>query len=129
MSCDTYSVSFDQINEYESYSLRSDNQQSSSNLHEAIFPGEWCLRSLKHDVSLTSSPQKITNAAKIIAPLKAGGSVELGGKIEWGGQNGIEISAYGKAEGHDDKGNTAEISVEQNSDGSGNATVSVSHEE
>jgi hypothetical protein len=56
-----------------------------------------------------------------------GGQLDL--EARWGGNDGVQgsIGASGKIE--DDKGNSAELEVKQNSDGSGSANISVSHTE
>lgn len=56
-------------------------------------------------------------------------SGEIGGKISWGGEEGVQGSVYASGSASDDNGNKAEATVEVNSDGSGSATVSASHEE
>jgi len=63
----------------------------------------------------------------IISSKKAGGSAEVGAQISWGGPEGVECSGYIKGEIHDNEGNSAEIKVEQNDDGTGSATVSASY--
>ena len=56
-------------------------------------------------------------------------SGEAGIKYEWGGKDGGGVSGYVSGSASDDKGNTAEVEVTVNSDGSGDATISVSHDE
>lgn len=58
-----------------------------------------------------------------------GSSIEGGLNVEWGGENGIEIGGYLKGEAHDDKGNYAEIEIEQKSDGTGGLSASAGHKE
>jgi len=60
---------------------------------------------------------------------RAGGSGDLGVDISWGGPNGVEASGHAKGEVHDDNGNYAELKAEQNSDGTGNVSISAGHKE
>lgn len=56
-------------------------------------------------------------------------SGEVGATVKWGGDKGTEVSGYASGSASDDDGNTVEITVEVNNDGSGSATVAASHEE
>jgi hypothetical protein len=52
------------------------------------------------------------------------GSVSGGVKYEWGGdKDENQFSAWGKVEAHDDNGNKVEVTVEQNSDGTGSVSA------
>ncbi|MDP1609204.1 MAG: hypothetical protein Q8L98_07825 [Chlamydiales bacterium] len=59
----------------------------------------------------------------------SGASAEAGISCGWGGKDGIELSGYATGTVHDDKGNSAQVTVEQKSDGTGNVDVSVRHDE
>ena len=56
-----------------------------------------------------------------------GGTVRA--DYEWGGNGGCRGSLSVSGEAKDDKGNSLEVEVKQHSDGSGNASVSVTHTE
>ncbi len=75
-------------------------------------------------VPLNETTQKMAN----IFPM---GSVsgEVGVSISWGGENGTEVSGHASGSVSDDNGNKAEVKVEVQSDGSGTASVSASHDE
>ena len=77
--------------------------------------------------NIDSKAQKIVQNHRI-APM---GNIngEIGGKISWGGEDGVQASGYVSGSASDNNGNTVEATVEVNSDGSGNASVSASHEE
>lgn len=60
--------------------------------------------------------------------LEVNRSVTVGGTASWGGKEGVQYSGYAKGEVKDNKGNKAEVKVEQKSDGTGNLSVSATHE-
>jgi len=108
-------------------------------LHESIFsfPSEARMRYasnplLNKNIALASA----TGLGKKINHLvtecsrggHSGGSVVMGGECTWGGSEGTTYSVYGNFEAHDDRGNYAEASVTQNSDGTGSASISGGHE-
>ena len=77
--------------------------------------------------NIENKAQKIVQNHRI-APM-GNVSGEIGGKISWGGEDGTQASGYVSGSASDDNGNTVEATVEVNSDGSGSASVSASHEE
>lgn len=108
-------------------------------LHESIFhfPSEARMRYASNPLlSKNIEPASHTGPAKKMNHLvtecsrggHSGGSVVMGGECTWGGSEGTTYSIYGNLEAHDDKGNHAEASVTQNSDGTGSATISAGHE-
>ncbi|HEX2583478.1 MAG TPA: hypothetical protein VHL30_05115 [Chlamydiales bacterium] len=72
--------------------------------------------------------QVVRNRTIAISPTYGGsGKIEL--DIRWGDKEGPTVSVSGKAEVHDNKGNSVDIKVEQKDDGTGNVTISASHKE
>lgn len=60
---------------------------------------------------------------------KISGEINAGVDIQWGGEKGIEVSGHARGEVRDDNGNYGRIDVTQNSDGSGQASISGGHKE
>ena len=48
---------------------------------------------------------------------RGGVSIEGRAKVEWGGKDGVQWSAGAEVRGHDNKGNSGGIAVEQDSEG------------
>ncbi len=121
--------------DFESSALFSLPEEPVSIFHKDIFVpmgDRSCLdRPLFLRTELSALERRTESAARgdRCASMKVGGSGEIGGIIEWGGEKGIEVSGYGKGSVHDDKGNSASVTVEQNSDGTGSARVSGKHSE
>lgn len=108
-------------------------QMPSSNLHEGIvYPKNDFLPMTRTVTLVTERSGSDIKAQKVlqgsIAPMGST-SAEGGFTITWGGENGTEVSGYISGSASDNSGNTAEVTVEVNSDGSGSADVSVKHEE
>lgn len=127
------SIDLDNISLY--YSLSSsDGGISENSFHKAIYsPLESSSQTINKNYpnrpfSITESKTQRVAQNQMIIPV---GNVkgEVGGTISWGGEDGVEISGYVSGSASDDRGNTASIEVEINSDGSGSATVSGSHDE
>ena len=57
-----------------------------------------------------------------------GGDMRLDLELDWGGREGPKISGSVGIQIHDDKGNQVEGKIQQDSDGTGSAKISVSHE-
>lgn len=127
------SVDFD---EYERYyrSSFSPTTPSAINMHDRIcvqvgncspYTKTVVLQTTRSEVE--EKTQRIARQnGREIAPMGVSG--EAGVTIEWGSK-GTEVSAYVSGKASDDNGNQAEVKVEVNDDGSGSATVSVSHDE
>ncbi len=98
-------------------------QVANWNGHKIMNGGE----SLAHLVNGQQIQIETYNKAMKITPMET--KAEIGGTISWGGEKGVEISGYASGSASDDNGNTADVTVEVNSDGTGSATVSVSHDE
>jgi hypothetical protein len=88
----------------------------------------------KNAVNETTTPselaqrmQRVAHGMKI-APRESETSGEVGGTWKWGGKGGPEFNGYLKGKVQDNKGNSAEVKVQQNSDGTGSATASAKHE-
>jgi len=130
MSIELGSVDFDDFDNYGN-SFAADN--AGPKFHEAIFsPDTNCYR------QFTRTVVHETNSLKpMMGMQKAGGdhgkgggySVEVGGEFDWGNGKGLEFNGYGKSEAYDGKGNSVEVHVERNSDGTGSAGFSMKHEE
>jgi hypothetical protein len=64
-----------------------------------------------------------------IKPMDVGGNGSLTFKAEWGDKEGPKFTIEGSVGVHDDKGNYADISGSQDSNGQGKAEIEIGHEE
>ncbi|OGN55791.1 MAG: hypothetical protein A3D96_04365 [Chlamydiae bacterium RIFCSPHIGHO2_12_FULL_44_59] len=74
--------------------------------------------------------QKVTqNNGLQIAPMEAGGSVEVKVEANWGGKDGPGVQIGASGEIHDNHGNYAKGEVTQDSSGEGRTSLSAGHKE
>ena len=130
MSSEIGSVDVDELGGYNDWS-RIVTDAPVADLYSNIFvPKNHCCKLpiiVTVQTGLSHIEKESQKVAQIIAPMgKVSG--EAGITFEWGGSNGSEVSGYVSGGASDDKGNKAEVKVEVKSDGSGNATVAVSHD-
>ncbi len=132
MSCFIGSIDSGEAKEYEEDFTHKKSELPLENLHKNIFNKSQNNSKLKSQVSAEihlNITKKASNLAKLINPMKSGGSVEISLDFEWGSKEGFEVSGHIKSEVHDDQGNYAKAEVGQKSDGSGSASVSAGHKE
>ena len=135
----SYEVNFSSgdSNEFDQYydASISESIAQSANMHQIPFSSvhsSFVLHQIRVQRRNESEMEQRIQAAVRTVGLKTlakGISGEAGIKWEWGGNEGSGLSGYVSGSASDDKGNKAEVEVEVNSDGSGNVTASVSHEE
>jgi hypothetical protein len=134
MSIEINFDSFD-FEEIDKYSRSSTSQTTSIEpvFHEAIFYKAGGAILSNRTYSLKKETSETAMKTKKVMHTNFGGisnfSGEIGGKISWGGENGVQATGYAQGSASDDKGNTAEITVEINSDGTGSASASLIREE
>ena len=98
--------------------------------HEYQFPFHKMIFSEENNQWKISSKITILDPKieRMIIVKKAEGSVKGGVVIEWGGKDEPTIEISGSAEIHDDKGNSVEVVVAENSDGMGSASINIEHD-
>lgn len=128
-------VSLSSVDDFDTFYESALSQPASpgERLHEAIF----CISGSHFRFVRTASVEngesdimqriKRTSSNNGIAPMEVSG--EIGGKISWGGENGVQGSGHVSGKASDDNGNKVDVKVEVNTDGSGNASITASHEE
>ena len=97
------------------------------NFHKQIFSHEsGCRTRLKHVTAHTDLSDTDDKTMRIIRmSRRGGGTVKI--DIDWGDPKGPSISACASGNLEDDHGNKAEVEVKVNSDGTGSASISASH--
>jgi hypothetical protein len=133
MSSEIGAVDFDGY-DVEFVSLCPPQEESNSAFHESIFSEPLTSRPLAKTVvpgdassNLVSRTQQVAQTQGAYLGARLEGSGEVGGRWRWGGPDGNQFSGYVKGEVRDDKGNSAQVQVTQNSDGTGEAAVSARH--
>jgi hypothetical protein len=120
------------LDTYERYEDFADSLKQENTLHEGIF-SPTCRISLTHRsiTNLTNASGSDLKLQKVVqSTFRATGlSGEAGVTITWGSDKGAEVSGYVSGSASDDNGNTAQVTVEINDDGSGSADISVKHDE
>ena|SRR3990167_1617252 len=129
-------ISFDSV-DFDKYDnlLPTEGSLSCTNYYEKILPQSNCspiaVRKIVFQDTRSETDTKIQRISfqSNIKLMMSKVSGEVGVTYEWGGKDGGEVNAHASASGSDDKGNTAEVKVEVNKDGSGSATVIVRHDD
>ncbi len=131
MSCDIEGLGYF-FGVFDENLLDEDSESLPKIISEAIFSEELPKLKIKKPINtacfLNEIQRKIHSCLQKTPLLKTNGSVTVGGSASWGRKEGVQYSGYAKGEVQDNKGNKAEVKVEQKSDGTGNLSVSATHE-
>lgn len=130
----SYEVSFDDVDRlcrYDGALAPLDTPAKNFDFHASIcsqYNGRAVLaKSSVLNNHVTELEQRTQRAARI-APM-GNVSGEAGVTVNWGGNDGPSIGGYVSGSASDDKGNSVDLTVEVNNDGTGSATVSASHDQ
>ena len=100
-----------------------------SNFHKQIFSHESGPRTMAKHVTAHTDLSDTDDKTMRIARMGCTKEAEVKLVYEWGDPKGPTISGSASGKIKDDRGNKAEVEVKVNSDGSGSATVSASHDD
>src|SRR3990167_3493979 len=121
---DLSSIDFDDSDRYFGVSF-SQSTSPTPNFSEAILTRPVCSRPFIQKAAPCAVPSEVEERAQKvardhgvqIAPMEAGGSVEVKIEANWGGKDGLGVSVGAAGEVHDDHGNYAKGEVKQDSSG------------
>ena len=125
MISETSDVNFE--DPYLKWNSSSTEDLSTCNFHEQIFNHESTCRNMEKNITSHHNLSNTDEKTMRIARMGCTSGLDAKVIIRWGDPEGPSISGSASGNIQDRRGNKAEMEVKVNSDGSGSASVSASH--